>query len=601
MSIEYDGLLPQEPRSPRNCSRYAQALPRLQAGELSSTELVALGRHVRTCAACRAIQAAQEVSMLDASVRRHYSIPQGRAPFLRMEDVLARVARDSDDAQDQLAEIPRESQEFDEHQAQEASVSPLHLPGPVESRNPGVLGRGRSAVAAAVAIAALFALILHVTVPTHITGGAAFPTSTPIVLHYLGSSGSWTISGPELLLESNLDTFVVAPSNPLTRYKTIVGSLVVQRSDDGGITWKEYRLPADKVGGVPFDLSLSVSPLDARIVFAIVISSAANPNCPRPVFASSGATHIGALSVARPHSGGYSCTFEYVSTDSGATWQRPVVPASGDIGESGLGLQPAFQAQGGRLFSLLVPDVNGTVHAGYSLLSSVDGVHWQAADAQLITHGVFVFSFVATPSGRTLFATTIPYNASEVTQRHLWRSDDAGASWRDLGPFQTGDQSNSETDLAAAAIVEGKTRIYVTTMQFASHALGAFEAGVPTLHVSDNDGRTWQDSPAAGLPKGKATPTPVAVGVLPDGTVVLQFVTRGETPGQGSITTGNLVMYGWKPGDSAWTQLTPVIPGEVGFRRPAWLVQPTSGQPAGVWTVVDDGNSVKVEYCRLTS
>lgn len=604
MSIEYDGPLPQEPRSPRNCSRYAEALPQLQAGGLSPTELAALGRHVRTCAACRVSRAAQEASMLDASVRRHYNAPQGHAPFLRMEDVLARVAADPDETQDHLAETPRESLEFVEHQEQGVPAYPLHLPGRVESRNPGVHGRGRAAVAVAAAIAALFALILHVTVPTRTTGDAGFPTPTPVVLHYLGASGSWTISGPELSPEPNSGTFVVAPSNPLIRYKTSVGSLDVQRSDDGGATWTDYRLPSDKVGGAPFGLSLSVSPLDARIVFATVISGEANPNCPRPLVVSAGVTHIGALSVARPRSGGYSCTFEYVSADAGATWQRPQVPAPGDIGEFGLGLQPAFQAQGGRLFSLLMPDVNGTVHAGYSLLSSVDGVHWQAADAQLLSHGLFVSSFVATPSGRTLFATTVPYNADEITQRELWRSDDAGASWRDLGPFQNGDQSSSESDLAAAAIVEGKTRIYVTTMQFASDAPGSAEVGVPTLHVSDNDGHTWQDSPDAGLPKGKGTPTPAAVGVLPDGLVVLQFVTRGETPTQDGgyyINTGDLVMYGWKPGDSAWTQLTPVIPGEVGFQRLAWLVQPASGQPAGIWTVVEDGSSAKVEYCRLTS
>src|SRR5262249_19008128 len=112
------------------------------------------------------------------------------------------------------------------------------------------------------------------------------------------------------------------------------------------------------------------------------------------------------------------------------------------------------------------------------------------------------------------------------------------------------------------------------------------------------------DAPNAGLPKGRVTPNSKPLGVLPDGTVVWPFVTETTVPtGPNSSTfvVTNLAYYGWKLGSASWVQLTPTIQGQVGMNMRLWLVQPSSTEPAGIWTEFYDGTRLKLAYCRLTS
>jgi hypothetical protein len=108
---------------------------------------------------------------------------------------------------------------------------------------------------------------------------------------------------------------------------------------------------------------------------------------------------------------------------------------------------------------------------------------------------------------------------------------------------------------------------------------------LPTIHVSADNGHTWQTSPSAGLPTDQRSWTPAPLGVLHDGTLVFN----------------DLTFYGWKPGASSWTQLTPVIRGPLDLVRDGWLDQPTDAHPAGIWTLVHAGGEAELEYCRLTA
>lgn len=603
---------------PSDCSRYAEALAGLRAGLLSSAEREDLRRHVATCAACQARRSSADEAALDAAVRRHYGVPAGRAPFLRLEDVLARSAADAEDEPPVIPTI-RSTREI-LFMSTDAPDTFGHATTTISSQAPRGPGRGKvaAAVAAVAAIAALFALILHAAAPGSSVADKGSPTATPRALHYLGANGKWEISTVEES-KQNGPVIVVAPSDPHVMYKpSIDGTPTMQRSDDGGKTWIALSLPRGDVGNTSAYLMLSVSPLDAKTVFAIVSSDASNPNCPRPAYQaySPNGAHIGALAVLRPQSGGYNCTFEYVSTDGGATWQKPQTPEKGDVGEG----QPAFQAQDGRLYSLLYPDINGPADQGHRLLRSTDGVHWQPADAQLFAQGQHVYEFAATPTGTTLFATTIPVNTfggDATAHRQFWRSDDAGASWRNLGTFPNTRSDSQDSWLSAAALVDGKALVYYTTAQpLPSQGSDPnptpgpevpglpSSTGVPMIHVSADNGHSWHISPQTGLPAGQSAASTAPVGILPDGTLVEQFVTVANVstvPNLLQTHFTDLSFYGWKPGAASWTQLTPVIHGAVGFNRSTWLDQPTGARPAGIWTTVDDGNAVKLEYCRLTA
>jgi hypothetical protein len=464
-------------------------------------------------------------------------------------------------------------------------------------------------------MAALFALLLHAAaLGASVSEHGGSPTATPRAPRYLGANGAWTFTTLEQSKPKQIvPPISVAPSDPRVLYKpTIDGTLAVQRSDDDGATWTIFRLPRGDVGDTRADVSVSVSPLDARTVFAIIDSNPSNPHCPPQTSQafSPNAPHIGALALLLPRAGGYSCTFEYVSADGGATWQKPQTPEKGDVG--GKSFPSPIQAQDGRLYSPLTPDINGPIDLGRRLLVSADSVHWQAADTQLVAQGLRVYEFVATPTGRTLFATTIPVNLAGdfTTQRQFWRSDDAGASWRNLGEFPNTRSDALDSWLSAAALVDGKALVYYTTTQPVPCGIITYQAVpcayLPTIHVSADDGRTWQTSPHAGLPTGQVTPTRAAVGVLPDGRIVEGFVTlsfQATGPKSQTVLYSNPGLYGWKPGASSWSQLTPVISGDA-IPRQTWLEQPTGARPAGVRMVISHydacGSETKIGYCQLT-
>jgi hypothetical protein len=262
--------------------------------------------------------------------------------------------------------------------------------------------------------------------------------------------------------------------------------------------------------------------------------------------------------------------------------------------------------QGNRLFATLYGP-NDETRLGHRLASSQDGVHWQYADAAIAAHGQAIVEWVATPGGATLYATTAPADAESTAAtvaatRTFWRSDDQGATWRALGSFPTGVLRSFNGTLAGAVAVGGATYVYET--DWSSTPLPEL-GSVPIVHVTADDGQTWQIVPRAGQPAGQVIPDRT-VGVLPDGTVIAPFARYAPetrvppTPTSRELYTQQ-AYYGWKPGANAWTQLTPVLPEVTPLVQVTWLVQPGATTPAGIWTEVGDGTSLKLAYCRLTA
>jgi hypothetical protein len=395
-----------------------------------------------------------------------------------------------------------------------------------------------------------------------------------------------------------------------------------QRSGDGGKTWADLTVPAPQGGGgVTFaSLALSASPFDANAIVAILATDFTTHLCPDQTGSMTSTASAKREDSATPHpvsqrldSGigpsappppGHICYANFASDDGGATWRQAKLPESGGL--TAPRPNAVLIGQGNRLFATLYgPDDENRL--GHRLASSEDGVHWQYADAAIAAHGQAIVEVAATPGGATLFATTAPASAdrtasNDAATRIFWRTDDQGATWRALGSFPTGVLRSFNGALAGAVSVGGATYVYETDWSSTSlPELGS----VPVVHVTADDGHTWQIVPTAGQPPGQVIPWHT-VGVLPDGTFIAPFAhyapeTRvPPTPTSRELYTQQ-AYYGWKPGANAWTQLTPVLPDVTTLVQVTWLVQPGATTPAGIWTEVSDSTSVKLAYCRLTA
>jgi hypothetical protein len=473
-------------------------------------------------------------------------------------------------------------------------------------------------------VAALFAVLLHtfaagMSVSYKGPTPTVAPTGTAGTLRYLGANSVWQVGSSVQVSGAINNTFIVAPSNPQVMYRwTGDNPRSGQRSGDGGRTWANLTVPVPQgTPGSPFiRLALSASPFDAKTIVAMLATGFTTHTCPDQtgIMAPSDSANlqVGAMpravplrlgshiDAAAPPPSGHICYANYASADGGVTWRQAQLPGQGGLVTTRPG--SVLIGQGNRLFATL-NGPNDEIRLGHRLASSEDGVHWQYADAAIAAQGHAIVEFVATPGGATLFATTAPASA-DSTQANLaairtfWRSDDQGATWRTLGSFPTGDLRSLNGTLAGAVTVGGSTYVYETDWSSAPLLqLGA----IPTIHVTADDGHTWQVVPSAGQPTGQVIPG-LTVGVLPDGTFVAPFAqyTRATSSTTSDYFTRQ-AYYGWKPGADAWTPLTPVIPEVSMYIQVAWLVQPGAATPAGIWTEVGDNTSVKLAYCRLTA
>jgi hypothetical protein len=443
-------------------------------------------------------------------------------------------------------------------------------------------------VVAIAAVVALFALLFYGFAGHSTTGNAPRSTSIPTPAGPPGGSQ-----------QSQDDTWAtpqIAPSNPQVVYQLAQASasapLTLKRSDDGGKTWKSFAVPAGSSADT-LRPGIVVNPLNAQFVYLTVSGTRSDNGC----------VVSPALSGQSSLSGGQNiCDVQYLSQDGGAHWnvlQLPLPSALGDT--SGFGwpsvLTPnslsVFHVQGNRLYSVLGPYVeNGVVLAATAarLVTSTDGgLTWQLIDAS-VANGTGVCDYAPDPASATLFAITSENCTSPgISPLTLWRSDDAGAHWT-----QVGDLPNN-TDLGMIVVSRGAGQqplLYIDMAQMTgSGAYAATGSGIYTadfsgpqsgssgidlsptdLQVSADGGQTWQAAPAAGFPDAKQAPGK-PLGVLSDGSVL--FVVQAQS--------GANSFYTWKSGDASWHKAGPTLQAI----RYAFVTAPTAAGKQTLYVVTD--------------
>jgi hypothetical protein len=418
---------------------------------------------------------------------------------------------------------------------------------------------GISAIAAVLVIAlviiALFASRAGLPATTG-HGGNQKPTPTP------GISG-W-VSIPALS-NSHIQP-AIAPSDPRVVYEQQPQSVGIRRSDDDGAHWRNLPLPvpASQVQSLQF----MVNPAKAQDIFLIVNLASSSSSCP---------TSQASTGQINAYAGG--CQVQYVSTDGGAHWglMHWSAPVSGFSGTT-VTVGPVI-AQGNRLYTLIYD-----AQQRQRLIVSADGgATWQPADESLLAQQQGLCNFAAASSGSTLFAFVQPGTCAQAvgylensaspaaTQSGLtvWRSDDAGAHWAQVGtfPYQSpdtqafmalGNNTSQPLLVGAAGIGDSYTRVF-----------------------SADGGATWQALPDQGLP-GVVSNSLLAQTALSDGSLLSAQATQA----------GN-ALYAWRPGDQAWHQVTPLFTG-----RPSDpIVAPSPNGQDTLWLVTDDNGVFNVAHC----
>ncbi len=388
----------------------------------------------------------------------------------------------------------------------------------------------------------------------------------------------------------------IAPGNPQVVYQLGPAnqSLILQRSTDGGKTWHEFSLPGQ------FSLASSlifVSPLNAQYVFLTVTGTRSGNDCV--------VKHLSSYSTL---SGGqHVCGIQYLSTDGGAHWTMLHMPALPDGRQGVLGgtsilnlsTMPAasstqvLRVQGERLYSALGPytqdgQIPGT--PGARLVTSTDGgVTWQLVDTDLVASGKNICDYAPDPGSSTLFAiTTTTCNAEAPDGMFLWRSDDAGAHWAQVGqlPANTnmgmivvsrgnGAQPLLYINMAQAPISSGTYAADLFRPQTGGSSLDLSPANV---QVSADGGKTWTAAPTKGFPDAHQNPG-APLGVLSDGSVLFTY---------------NSNFYAWKAGDSSWHEVGHRVSGQVYY---AFVTAPDASGKQTLCVVA--GTPFKIVYEQL--
>lgn len=430
------------------------------------------------------------------------------------------------------------------------------------------LGPGRTllGLAAALAIVALMAVVFASMAPGRSPAAGkptasvqptntVIPTATPRPA-YGPVRGSWQ---PIPALRNQPDPPTVAPSDPSVIYETVfTGSTtsipsgqdsVLRRSNDGGKTWHNLVLPKPAFANV---LNWGpggalISPEDPNFVIVGVrsqLSYSTATTCPTTLQTAQVAEHGGILAY-----GALDCSVQYVSRDGGNTWTP--------ISVAGIHVLPvdgfdALYAQDGRYYATFDASQQPAVIGGYRVVSSTDGVHWALVDSAPLAAAKRICGFIAVPTGSTIYATTNTgtcggYNSPP---NHLWRSDDAGLHWNDLGQLE-----GDITDFVAAeqGPNDPQPTLYMVFVTFAgSPANGSIEL---TMHASTDGGYTWEAAPRMGIPAGFQAYEHIQ-GTLSDGSVVMEYM---STASAGQHDPATLGFYAWHAGDGEWHQVAPPL------------------------------------------
>lgn len=436
--------------------------------------------------------------------------------------------------------------------------------------------RGIATGAAAIAVVALLALLLHAFAagrsgPGTTGQGIGVPGRTP------GTQGGWqTIAGLTFTTTQNDMSALpaVAPSDPNTVYQATLSPVTLRRTADAGAHWTTLHLPGDT--SHVEDFQVFVSPLDATHVFVTLTSSLppqSQPSaCPtltglqqgQPAAlastgATSGASPDRGMRASRPRSGTIPCSIQYFSADGGDSWQQLTLPVRGVLVNPSPALAAPslrlLQAQGNHLFAA---EGCGPFCEGPSLdiVTSADGgAHWTLADRAIRSAGSDVCDFGVSPSGGDIFAITATQGCSDMTAvpSYLWHSTDGGGHWTRVGRLP----ADAWLGLAVVPQPQGQGQtqplLYIHLPQVTVQGHGTSMSDGPTsLKVSADGGKTWKAAPPTGITT-TTRPYSGPLCVLGDGTVVEDY---GDP---GSVNT----LYGWKLGEAGWQPVAPAIRGQV--------------------------------------
>jgi hypothetical protein len=345
----------------------------------------------------------------------------------------------------------------------------------------------------------------------------------------------------------------------------------VQRSDDGGKTWRTLPIPTADLAADPsgkndtFDIT--PSPTDANTVLVTLTSFLDNPRCP----------------VAPPSSteGGVSdaaCFFQYLSQDGGTTWTSVTLPSPASV--VGLGTLTSalvrspssgtMVAQGSRLYAALGPNPDTAPTVGWRLVSSSDGGRtWVYADQALVGLGMHLTSYLPGASGSDAWALAMPANSTPHQGTvQLWRTVD-GATWQQAN--LPADCDSTCTLVGATALGgAGSTQLVVSDRQADSQTL--------QFEVTTDDGAQWQVLPTTGVPSTleaevDAGASTQSAGVLDDGTILALFVTPRLQGAAGTASQSGY--YAWAPGAHAWHRVTQAPPSYLPYT--SWLAARSGG------------------------
>jgi hypothetical protein len=481
----------------------------------------------------------------------------------------------------------------------EPSVEPRRAPSgrpeaPLVQREPSRFHRSRQLLAALAALVVVALFISVFAAQSHKRGPSGSGTATTATT----AKTPTTIPASARLaavptLKNLPNPPVIAPSDPRTLY--LVNGAHLTRSNDGGATWTTLPDPANFPAGLTVSwIDLFVSPLDAKTVYAT--ANLSNPdnsqvnNCPAPLPLG----HIGAKVAL---SGVIPCEATEISTDGGATWSILRLPGNYELGNASpnsLGVttydnysaNPVAQSNQItiRLYSLAGHGPLASVGPDRLFSSGDAGVTWQYADSALVARGQNPCQFVAPSLGATLYAVTVPstsfcdpaYNATQ----QLWRSDDGGASWRQLG-LPAGRM------VLAAVVASGQQPILYLLMPPASTQAHVGVAGATggDIYASADGGATWTHPLLSGTASTSSIPSDGAT-TLSDGSLA---VVLDEAP--------LVELYRWKLGGSPWT----AIASTDNVTAPVSLVNiPAQGHDVLWLTVAVGSNPATATYTVYT-
>lgn len=412
------------------------------------------------------------------------------------------------------------------------------------------------------------------------------PTATPRPA-YGPIRGSWR-AVPSL--QGQHDLVTVAQSDPKVVYETVyTGSTttipsgqdsVLRRSDDGGKTWHDLSVPqpafANMLNWGPGNPL--VSPADPNMIVVGVrsqLSYATATTCPTALQTARAPEHGGILAY-----GALDCAVQYESKDGGSSWTPITVAGIQALPVNGF---DALYAQDGRYYATFdASSDQPAAMGGYRVVSSTDGVHWSPIDAGPLAaaNKTRFCGFIAVPTGSTVYAETNDRGCSNYNgpADHLWRSDDIGLHWRDLGPLPY-----AFTGLMAAE--QGAEDAQPTLYLWTATTVGQTASGLTdlTVRVSMDGGYTWQAAPEAGIPS-RYQPYMQVTGTLSDGSVVMIYVASTPCCSHDPATVG---FYAWHAGESEWHQVAPLLTIADGSNLSGgwntFFVTPSGGVHGTVW------------------